>query len=774
MGLLDDVKQEMLSKGYDCPTLEGDGKIKRFDRDGSKNAWCVVFEGKTKTARDFLVAIFGDWREGSKHIFKTSLGFSKYEQVEVKQFVARKRAEMENRLDVERRQAVVRATKIWNEARHEGTHNYLDKKQIASLFGARIGQIYGQKVLCLPMRNISGDMTGLQLIYGDGSKRFLKGQQNKGSFVRIPDSPDFGSAETVYLCEGFATGAAIYAATNMPVVCAMNAGNLMDVALELKFQNPKLNLVVAGDDDRAAKSNVGRVKATECAKATASSLVFPESNNLEVTDFSDLQKLFGIEEVQRQLLTAETEKPKLPAATILACQFLERHKMNTDKHRLVAWREEYFQFNSACYDTLIESDLKNDVVKFLQSHPIAWTRAGSHLANEVLANVEAMVNAKSDRPRPFWLDDPSTEVGDVICVSNGIVDLTNAYGLDSIELLPHNSELFQTAALPFKFDLNETCPTWTKFISEVIPDELTRASLQEWFGYNLVFDVGFQKFAIFYGQGANGKTVCCVVLRALVGEKNVSGVTLEAFDPKRTFPLAATVGRLANIVEELNQSSKTEEGELKKYVSGGLMTVERKGRDPFEMIPSARLTFATNTLPRLNDGSEGVWRRTLLFPFTVQTLDPAKQDRRLADLKFWTESGELPGILNWALEGLFRLRKNGAFTESEEMRSALAEFKLESNPTREFLLQECQAVPGQKVGTSNLYKRYKQYMEDHGYSALGMNRFCNEVKLTFPSVVRPQNAVRHDGIRQRILLNLHWAPDTASTPEVDFLGHPKN
>ena len=62
-----------------------------------------------------------------------------------------------------------------------------------------------------------------------------------------------------------------------------------------------------------------------------------------------------------------------------------------------------------------------------------------------------------------------------------------------------------------------------------IPVLLFSPMIQEWFGYNLVYDLSHQRFLIFEGEGANGKSVVCHVLRNLVGEDNVTAVPLEIF-----------------------------------------------------------------------------------------------------------------------------------------------------------------------------------------------------------------------------------------------------
>ncbi len=58
--------------------------------------------------------------------------------------------------------------------------------------------------------------------------------------------------------------------------------------------------------------------------------------------------------------------------------------------------------------------------------------------------------------------------------------------------------------------------------------------------------------------------------------------------------------------------------------------------------------------------------------------------------QFWKDSGEIPGIVNWGLQGRFRLIKNRHFTQSSEMILESKEFKSQMNPTREFLIENCE------------------------------------------------------------------------------------
>ena len=754
-----EVMNELSSKSYDPGDLTLDGILRRFDRDGRRNAWIVGHQGATRSGRDFATVFFGDWKTNQSYKYSTNQGFTKEEQKDVRRFEIRKKSELDEELRQLREKATQRAKDIFRNSKKQGEHEYLKRKGLSDLFSARI--YFGPESrqgpeLVIPMRDFNGNLKGLQRIFEGGDKLFLKGQQTSELFCTIPEVVDFSTNQKIYVTEGFATGASIHLATGASVVCVLSASNLPSVCWKLKQLNPRIDLIIAGDDDQWSAGNVGRAKAIEAASLVGASYVFPKFVNLETkpTDFNDLHLASGLAEVKAQLGQAEESKTQMPALTTIAQQFLKEFEMTSAEKRLVAWRGAFFQFDGKKYIKVSRSDMQNDVIKFMQRHPIAWSIAGKNKGTEVLANIEAHCNLKSFRSIPFWIEDEEEDVGDIVALDSCTVDLTNAADKNEVKQFPHTSNLFQTSCLPYDFKPTEKCPTWMNFLEEMIPDENTRLSVQEWFGLNLVFDNTFQKFAIFHGPGANGKTVCCVVLRCLLGERNVSAVPLEAFDPKRTFMLAGTVGKLANIVEELNVGSKTSEGELKKYVAGGILTVENKRENPFETIPSARLTFATNTLPEFNDSSDGLWRRVLLYPMKKQVLDPKLQRRELADPKFWRQSGELPGIFNWAMEGLLRLRKSKKFTVSTEMAEALGDYQIDSNPARIFLKDHCQLRDGAIQSSGALFAAYKDYATACGFKPVAANVFAKEVRLTFPGLKRSNGPLTHEGTRSRLWYGL--------------------
>jgi len=146
------------------------------------------------------------------------------------------------------------------------------------------------------------------------------------------------------------------------------------------------------------------------------------------------------------------------------------------------------------------------------------------------------------------------------------------------------------------------------------------------------------------------------VLAGLYGKPNCSDTSLVRFN--QPFALYSTLGKLVNMASESSHIIEHEaENVLKGYVAGDTLMFERKFKDPVFAVPTAKIIIATNSKPRFNDKTYGMWRRILLVPFD-KVITEANQIKNLADeLKT-----ELPGILNWALAGLARLNKQGGFT----------------------------------------------------------------------------------------------------------------
>ena len=257
-----------------------------------------------------------------------------------------------------------------------------------------------------------------------------------------------------------------------------------------------------------------------------------------------------------------------------------------------------------------------------------------------------------------------------INLTNGNFDLDVLIrGEDKPILLPQSPRWFTPVGLPYGFTAEAVCPLWDQFLLRIMEGDQERISfLQEWLGYNLVLDTSLDRFVIFEGPGGNGKGVFLDVMTEILGRDNVSHVPLEQFGDR--FQLTPTIGKLANIVQEISDVAKPNEGTLKAFVSStGRIGIDRKNKDPISIKPTARLTLACNKRPHWSDRTDGIWRRLTIIPFRI-SLTQAEMDRGLTDKII---NSELPGVFLWALAGLLRLKQRGDFVTPQVARATAEE-----------------------------------------------------------------------------------------------------
>lgn len=248
--------------------LQADGKIVRYaildDKKGKINGWFALYANM-----GIVAAAFGSWKTGEVHSWcskaKNEISPSEREALRLKyEEVKAARIKEQERVWAE---SAKKAERLWNAGgpAKAGEHAYLKAKGVKP---------YGIKALRLslivPARNSGGQLTTLQFINVDGSKRFLTGGKITGSYFSI-GKPN----QVLLICEGFATGASLFEATGHAVAVAFNAGNLKPVAEALRAKFPDLTILICGDNDTSTDGNPGLTKAREAAQAIGAKFVVP-------------------------------------------------------------------------------------------------------------------------------------------------------------------------------------------------------------------------------------------------------------------------------------------------------------------------------------------------------------------------------------------------------------------------------------------------------------------------------------------------------------------
>lgn len=285
---------------HDPAVVVFDGLLHRYrvadDKAGSKNGW-FIFYGDGIPA-----GAFGSWKTGVVETWcvKREQELTPAERAQRDAHLANAKVQRAADRHATQAAAKVRAAELWEKSRDtvDASHLYLLKKQIPA-----IGLRQLQTQLVIPLRDLNGALHSLQFIGPDGKKTFLTGGAVEGNCALLGE-PD--GAETLLICEGYATGVSLHLATKLPVIVAFNAGNLRSIAAGARLKWPHIVLVFCADDDRETAGNPGQTKAKAAAEAVGGFAIAPLFADLSgnPTDFNDLHCREGLPALQAQLTNA--------------------------------------------------------------------------------------------------------------------------------------------------------------------------------------------------------------------------------------------------------------------------------------------------------------------------------------------------------------------------------------------------------------------------------------------------------------------------------------
>lgn len=269
--------------------------------------------------------------------------------------------------------------------------------------------------------------------------------------------------------------------------------------------------------------------------------------------------------------------------------------------------------------------------------------------------------------------------------------------------------------------------------------------IYEVIGYCLVNNTFAQKFFILYGEGGNGKSSFLQLLTSLLTEANVSNIALIDISASQ-FRLAEIVGKYANIGDDIEKSAILNTANLKKIVTGDTIIVEPKHMKPYSYKPHAKLFFSCNDIPSIYDTSTGMSDRLVIIPMTNRIRNTTIATPHI--VKEIVRSGGLTVLLNRALEGVRRLRSQGAFTVPPRVIAITKAYIEDNNQVAQFIrdVENGEVERGytwrssgsgittkclnsiDEVKAKDLYDTYSQWATGNHCKPLSKHNFGREMK----------------------------------------------
>jgi len=216
-----------------------------------------------------------------------------------------------------------------------------------------------------------------------------------------------------------------------------------------------------------------------------------------------------------------------------------------------------------------------------------------------------------------------------------------------------------------------------------------------------------------YGTGDNGKSTFLEALLKMLGDYGDTA-NAETFlkqdrpggqNPARN-DLAKLPGKRFVKAVEAEEGRKLAQSLVKELTGGDTFTARFTYEREFSFKPVCKIWFAANHKPVVENQDRGIWRRIKLIPFTVAIADDDKDKNLPAKLEL-----ELPGILNWAVQGCLAWQ-NGGLKPPPEVEAATAEYKAESDVLSEFISECCVRGKNETGSLKDIYKAYLLWFSD--------------------------------------------------------------
>ena len=310
-----------------------------------------------------------------------------------------------------------------------------------------------------------------------------------------------------------------------------------------------------------------------------------------------------------------------------------------------------------------------------------------------------------------------------------LINLINGmFNTDNFTLIEHDPKYYSTVRIPIEYTPNAECPMWKQFLLQIFEGDEERIKVaQEWAGYMLTPITKAQKALLLVGEGENGKGVFVDTMRLVVGEENISNITLNELNNE--FSRIRLHNKTANISGENEMNGKSFNTQYFKAIVGeDTISAAEKHMPSISFKPICKMILTMNNLPDTKDTSHGYFRRLSLLPFNANFSESNRDNDLREKLK-----AELPGIFLWSMEGLKRLKANDfKFSPCKSMDDMLKTYQTEQKPMYEFF-EDCIAPTEDaryREDNKLVYNTFKNWVADNGigypYSKLSNPKFWRE------------------------------------------------
>ncbi len=330
----------------------------------------------------------------------------------------------------------------------------------------------------------------------------------------------------------------------------------------------------------------------------------------------------------------------------------------------------------------------------------------------------------------------------LIVFKNGIFNVENYMATGNSQLYPHTPALFITDCVSYDFDPKARSQLYEDTINDIFSgDEECIRTWHQWLGYNLLPDMTQEKLMLLIGNTRSGKSTLIDVLRSVLSESQCISTSYSALANR--FGCSPLVNKLAATIGDVRMPRKDVANValdvLLKVTGGDSVPIEPKFQPQYDAYLKCRFTIAMNNLPTFSDSARAFVARSIILHLPNSYL--GRENIRLKkDLKEEAANGKL---INYALDGLKDLNKQGGFINPKSSKPFIESLEEITAPVSAFVKECCMLDDEDPTFYSvkdQLFDAWKAWCQKSNRSIGSREYFCRHLRQACPTVdgFRPQ------------------------------------
>lgn len=278
---------------------------------------------------------------------------------------------------------------------------------------------------------------------------------------------------------------------------------------------------------------------------------------------------------------------------------------------------------------------------------------------------------------------------------------------DTMTFIPNSPELYILGGFDFeiKDDLNvgKTLSLFTETLGENAPFMI------EFFGSMFHRDYRpFQYAVIITGQAGAGKSYLVELMRAFIGEKMTTSLSLHQISTDK-FMTAKMYGSYANIKSDLKNDFIPDFETINNLTGQDSLQVQRKGENSFSFTNHAKLLFTANEAPAIKTNA-GI-RRRMKIVVAKSAPHIAKSDDDDNYVEYMKDRG---AFVYYAMSLYMEAKNKRKMSLTQDIEDATAEWFLKGDDIENWANEHLVADSNSRPRSNWIYNELKYYWKENG------------------------------------------------------------